>query len=160
MNVATFNENTGYHVILEYDPLENHLRKFSNEIHGKMYQSFEMDRSRLGIDLQETIEFQWIIAEVVCVSLDAMFIENELILCLKILNPINIHLRQIRLQNWDVTELEKLLAQYGHGHSQKYKKIPSLVNVIACKHELLAFKLHATTKWGYKTCRDLWGIIT
>jgi len=31
---------------------------------------------------------------------------------------------------------------------------------MACKHEFLAFKLHATTEWGDKTCRNLWSMVT
>jgi hypothetical protein len=31
---------------------------------------------------------------------------------------------------------------------------------MVCKREFLAFKLQATTKWAYKTCRDLRGMIT
>ena len=49
--------------------------------------------------------------------------------------------RQIRLQNWNVGELKKLLAQYGHDHSQDGLNCSPLMNVIACKHEFLAFKL-------------------
>ena len=41
LNVATFNENISYHIIPEYNPLGGHLRKFSSEIHGKMYHGFE-----------------------------------------------------------------------------------------------------------------------
>jgi len=51
------------------------------------------------------------------------------------------------------TELEKLLAHYGHGRLQEGLKFTSLVNVMACKYEFLPFKLQATTKWGDKTCR-------
>ena len=49
-----------------------------------------------------------------------------------------------------MTELEKLLAYYGHDHSQKCLEITSLVNVITCKHEDLSFKLEATSGWGIR----------
>jgi hypothetical protein len=91
LNVATFNEDTGYHVIPEYGPLGGHLRKLSSEIHGKMYHGFEMDRSRLGVDLEEALEFQHAFAEAVCVGLDARFVDNDLISCFKILNPTYMH---------------------------------------------------------------------
>jgi len=57
LNEATFNKNTSYRVIFYYDPLGGHLRKLSNEIHGKMYHGFEMDRSRLENDLEEILKF-------------------------------------------------------------------------------------------------------
>ena len=57
-------------------------------------------------------------------------------------------------------ELKKLLGHYGYDRSQEGLKFSFLVNVMDCKHEFLAFKLQATTKWGDKTCRDLWDIIT
>jgi len=60
-----------------------------------------------------------------------------------------------------VTELEKFLAYYGHDGLHEGKKVNFLVNVIACKHVFLAFKLQATTKWGIRLVhRDLWGMIT
>jgi hypothetical protein len=100
LNASTFNENTGYHVIPEYGPLGGHLRKLSSEIHGKMYHGFEMDRSRLGDDLEEALKFQHAFAEVVCVGLAARFVDNDLISCFKILNPTNMPSKHIGLQNW------------------------------------------------------------
>ena len=47
----------------------------------------------------------------------------------------------IRLQNCNVSELKKLLAQYGHDRSQDGMNFSPLMNVIACKHGFLAFKL-------------------
>ena len=32
--------------------------------------------------------------------------------------------------------------------------------MMVCKREFLALKLQATTKWGDKSCRDVWGMIT
>ena len=79
LNAATFNESTGYHVIPKYGPLGGHLRKFSSEIHGKIYHGFEMDRSRLGDDLEEALKFQRAFAEAICAGLDAKSIDNDLI---------------------------------------------------------------------------------
>ena len=79
LNATTFTEDISYHVTLEYGPLGGHLKKLSSEIYGKMYHSFEMDWSRLGEDLEEALEFQCAFAKVVCVSLDARFVDNDLI---------------------------------------------------------------------------------
>jgi hypothetical protein len=57
LNADTFNENTSYHVISEYDPLGGHLRKLSSEIYGIMYHGFEIDRFRLKDDLEEALKF-------------------------------------------------------------------------------------------------------
>ena len=64
--------------------------------------------------------------------------------------------RQISLQNWGEIELEKLLAHYGHDHSQEGSKFFPFVDVMASKREFLAFKLQATIEWGDKTYKDLW----
>ena len=59
-----------------------------------------------------------------------------------------------------MTESKKLLTHYVYDCSQEGFIFFSFVNVMACKCEYLAFKLQAITKWGDKTCRDLWGMIT
>ena len=69
---ATFNENIGYHVSPEYGPFGIHLRKLSSEIHEEIYHSFEMDRSRLGDDLQETLKLTYIYKGCMC-SFDTKF---------------------------------------------------------------------------------------
>ena len=97
LNSATFNESIGYHIILEYGLLGGHLRKVSSEIHGKMYDSFKLDRSRLGDDLEEALKFQRAFADVVCAGLDARFMDNDLISYFKILNSTNMPSRQIGL---------------------------------------------------------------
>lgn len=58
-----------------------------------MYHGFEMDRSRLGEDLEETFKFQCAFVEVVCVGLDARFLDNDLILYFIFLNPITMSSR-------------------------------------------------------------------
>ena len=65
LNIATFNEDIGYYDVFEYVPLGGHVRKLSNEIHGKIYHVFEIDRSRLGEDLKEALKCQRTFAEVV-----------------------------------------------------------------------------------------------
>ena len=54
-----------------------------------------MDRSTLRVDLKEALKFQHAFTEDVCASLDARFVDNDLISCLKILNPTNIPSRHI-----------------------------------------------------------------
>jgi hypothetical protein len=106
-----------------------------------MYHGFKMDRSRLGDDLEEALKFQHAFAEAVCVGLAARFVDNDLVLCYKILNPTNMPSKHIGLQNWGVVELEKLLAHYGHDRSEEGSKFPPFVDVMAYKREFLAFKL-------------------
>ena len=117
LNDSIFNENAGYHVIPEYGPLGGHLQKLSSEIHEKMFYGFKMDRSRLVDDFEEALKFQRAFVEAICAGLDVRFVDNDRISCFKILNPTNMPSKQIGLQNMDVTELEKLLAHYGHDRS-------------------------------------------
>lgn len=65
LHVATFNDDIGYHVIHEYSPLGDHLKKLLSEIYGKTYHDFEIDRSRLGVDIHKVHELQCIITEFV-----------------------------------------------------------------------------------------------
>ena len=58
-----------------------------------MFHDFEMDRSRLGDDLEEALKFQCAFAEVVCTCLDAKFVDNDFISCFEILNPTNMPLK-------------------------------------------------------------------
>ena len=84
-----------------------------------------MDRSRLGHDLKETLQFQCAFAEVVCACLDVRFIDNDLISHFKILNHINMPSRQIGLQNWEgMIELEKLLAHWVRSLPRRFKISP------------------------------------
>ena len=51
-----------------------------------IYQGFEMDKSRLGINLEKILEFQHALAKDVCADLDARFVNNDLNSCFKIIN--------------------------------------------------------------------------
>ena len=79
--------------------LRGHLRRLSSESLEKMFHDFEMNRSRLGDDLEEALKFQRAFAESVCAGLDARFVDNDLISCFKILNPTNMPSKHIGLQN-------------------------------------------------------------
>ena len=68
---------------------------------------FELDRSRLGEDLEETFNFQCAFAKVVCTGLDARFTYNDFISYFKILNSTNMSSRQIGFQSWGVTKFKK-----------------------------------------------------
>ena len=160
LNVDVFNESTGYHVLPDYGPHGGYLKRLQSEVRGSMFHSFQMTRSRLGIDLEEALMFQKNFAQVVCSALDARFCDNDLISCFKILNPTNMPSGQVGLQNWCVSELDTLLCHYGVDRSHGSFKLPPLVDQTACKREFLAFKLQCTTEWGDKNFRDLWGMIT
>lgn len=155
LNAATFNEDTSFQILPEYGPDGDHLRKLRSEIRGKMFHSFEMQRSRLGADLEDALAFQKSFAEAVCNGLDAQFTNNDLISCFKILNPTNMPSRQVGLQNWCVTELDSLLSHYGVDRSYGGFSFPPFVDVVVCKREFLAFKLQCTTEWREKNFRDL-----
>jgi hypothetical protein len=105
LNAQTFNEESGYHVLPEYGSFGGLLRKLSSEIRGNMYHGFEIQRSRLEVDLKETLQFQRSFVEVVCDCLQARFTDNDLIFCFKILNPSNMPSKQIGLQSWGIIEL-------------------------------------------------------
>ena len=150
INVDIFNESTGYHVLHDYGPHGGYFKRLQSEVRGSIFHSFQMPRSRLGIDLEEAVMFQKNFAHVVYFALDARFCDNDLISCFKILNPTNISLWQVGLQNWCVSELHTLLCHYGVDRSHGSFKFPPLVDQTTCKREFLAFKLQCTTEWGDK----------
>ena len=106
--------------------LEVILGSFQVKFIKKLCHGIEMDRSKLGEELEGRLEFQRAFAEAVCASLDARFVDNDIILYFKILDLTNMPSKQIGLKNWCVIELEKLLAHFGHDCSQeglKYRVI-------------------------------------
>jgi len=74
-----------------------------------MFHSFQMEQSKLSIDLREALAFQKNFAKVVCIGLDARFKDNDVISYFKILNPTNMPSRHLGLQNWCLSKLETLL---------------------------------------------------
>ncbi len=58
-----------------------------------MFHEFQLERFKLGIDLEEALAFQKSFAKIVCAALDARFRDNDVISCFKILNPTNMPLR-------------------------------------------------------------------
>ena len=94
-----------------------------------------MTRFRIGIDLEKTLMFQKNFAQTVCSVLDARFCDNDLISCFKILNPTNMPLKQVSLQNWCISELDTLLCYYGIDRSHGSFNLPLIVDQTTCKHE-------------------------
>ena len=58
LNDDIFNEFTSYHVFFGYGPHDGYLKILQFVMRGSMFRSFQMTRSRLGIDLEETMMFQ------------------------------------------------------------------------------------------------------
>ena len=95
LNVDVFNDSTGYHVLSDYGSHGGYLKRLQSEVRGFMFHSFQMTRSRIGTDLEETLMFQKNFAQAVCYALDARFCDNDLIFCFKILNPTNMPSGQV-----------------------------------------------------------------
>jgi len=100
-----------------------------------------MQKYRLGTNLGELLDFQRSFVEAVCANLDARFKDNDLISCFKVLNPTNMPLRQVGLQNWFVGELETLLADFNVDYSHVGFSLLALIDIVACKQEFLSFNL-------------------
>jgi len=73
LNTATFNEDTNFHLLLEYSPHRGYLRRLQSKIRGKIFHRFEMQRYKFRIDLEEALDFQRAFAKALCTSLDARF---------------------------------------------------------------------------------------
>ena len=100
LNVDVFNESTGYHVLPNDGPHGGYLKRLQSEVSNSIFHSFQMTRSRHGIDFEGALMFQKIYAQVVCSALNARFCDVDLISCFKILNPNTIMFSwQVGLQN-------------------------------------------------------------
>ena len=58
LNVDVFNDSIGFHVLRDYGPPGGFLKSLQSEVRGSMFHSFQMTRSRLGANLEETLMFQ------------------------------------------------------------------------------------------------------
>ena len=58
LNADVFNDSIGFHVLRDYSPPSEYLKRLQSEVKGSMFHSFQMTRSRLGANLEETLLFQ------------------------------------------------------------------------------------------------------
>jgi hypothetical protein len=66
-------------------------------------------RGPLGHDLESALDFQKTYSEAVCSALEARFVDDDIIDCFKILNPLHMTCKQVGLASWGVVELDSLL---------------------------------------------------
>ena len=159
LNASTFNKETGYHIIPDFGPPGGYLKRLSSEIRGAKYHDILMIRDRTGVDL-EAITFQVCFAEEICKGLENRFKGNDIVSCFKILNPVELPLRQVGMGSWGVLELEKLCNHFGQDLHIDEKKICALINVDATKREFFSYKVQASTEWHDKTFNDVWSMIS
>src|ERR1700737_4539138 len=95
----------------------------SKEIRGFKFYFIDLIWDPLGRDLESALDFQKTYSEAVCSALEARFVDNDIIDCFKILNPLHMPRRQVGLASLGVVELDRLLQQYGE---KKMKKFHSL----------------------------------
>ena len=57
LNASSFNEEIGYHIILDFGPPVGYLKRISSEIRRAKYHDILMIRDRIGTDLEEAINF-------------------------------------------------------------------------------------------------------
>ena len=57
MNECTLNENTSYHVIPSFAPLNRYLMRLSSEIRGAKFHYVDVIRDRTLVDLEEALVF-------------------------------------------------------------------------------------------------------
>jgi len=108
LNTATFNESTGFHVLSEFGPPRDYMKRLQSKIRGSMYHGVEMNRDRIGADLESALNFQKCYAQNVCATLESHFVDNGIIGAFKILNPSNMPTTQVGLGSWGVLELDVL----------------------------------------------------
>lgn len=160
LNVCTFNEDSGYHVIPDFGPEGGYLKRLSSQIRGNWYHGVEMIRDRIGRDLEEALDFQKAYAQAVIDALESRFEDNGIMNAFKVLNPCNMPSKSVGLGSWGVVDLEVLCSHYGKEQELNGKKFSPLINPDAVKREFFSFKIQATTDWMQKNFRDLWSMIS
>lgn len=109
LNQDTFNSSSGYLLLPQFGPPSGYLQRLSSEIRGSKFHSIDLIRDHLGRDLESALEFQKTYSEAVWCALEARFVDNDIISCFKILNPLYMPRRQVGLASWGVVELNMLL---------------------------------------------------
>ncbi len=143
LNASSFNEEIGYHIILDFGPPVGYLKRISSEIRRAKYHDILMIRDRIGTDLEEAITFQVCFAEEIYKGLENRFKDNDIVSCFKILNPVELPSRQVGM---GVLELERLCNHFGKDLQIDEKKICALINVDATKREFFSYKVQASTE--------------
>jgi hypothetical protein len=159
LNLSTFNEETGYHILPEFGPPGGYLRRLSSEIRGAKFHNINLIRNRTGADLEEALAFQTSFAHEVCKALESCFKDNDVISCFKILSPIEMPSRPVGMASWGVIELEKLCTHFGKNRKILDKEYAAMINVDVVRKEFFSFKVQASTEWREKTFTDLWSMI-
>jgi hypothetical protein len=160
LNQDTFNSSSGFPILPQFGPPSGYLQRLSSEIRGSKFHSIDLIRDPLGCDLESALDFQKTYSEAVCSALEARFVDNDIIDCFKILNPLHMPRRQVGLASWGVVELDRLLQQYGVQKMQGDQVLPPLVNATLCKQEFFAFKVQGSTEWMDLTFADVWTSIS
>ena len=73
LNSETFNEQTGYHVILEFGLQRGYLKRLLNKIRGGKFHKVKMIRNRTEQDLMDEVAFQKHFVLAVCNVLEFGF---------------------------------------------------------------------------------------
>ena len=160
MNAHTFNDDAGYHILLDFGPDEGFLKRLPSKICGSKYHDMDMVRDRLGRDLKEVLAFQRYFTEPVIVALEVRFVDNNLMGYFKILSPANMPAKQVGLKSWDVIELQSIVEHYGFDCVIGSKPFHAIVDVVTVKREFLTFKIQVTSEWQKKPFHELWTMVS
>ena len=105
LNAHTFNKDTRYHILPDFDVDGGFLKRLPSEICGSIYHDVDIVCDSLSRDLEEAVAFQNNFIEVVIEALEVRFVDNNLMDSFKILSPTNMLAKQVGLKSWGVTRL-------------------------------------------------------
>ncbi|KAL3688692.1 hypothetical protein R1sor_015001 [Riccia sorocarpa] len=147
-NAFFMNEESGYHMIPDFGPDSGYLKGLSSQMRGNMFHSVELQRCRLGTDLEEAVSFQKNFAEAVANALKERFADNDLVSAFRILSPTQMPTQLVKLREWGQKELDSLCAHFGEPKVLKGESQPPLLRSAAVKTEFYSFKSHAVSEFG------------
>ena len=84
----TFNSSNGFSILPQFGPPYGYLQCLSSETRGYKFHSIDLIRDLLRCDFESILDFQKIYYEADCSVLEAIFVNNDIIDCFKILNPL------------------------------------------------------------------------
>ena len=108
----------------------------------------------------KALAFQTSFAEKVCKGLEARFQDNDVIGCFKILNLCELPSKQVTMENWGITKLEKLCDHFRKENMIWEKEYAITINVDIVRVEFYAYKIYTSTKWCEKSFHDIWSMVS
>ncbi|KAL2651746.1 hypothetical protein R1flu_019874 [Riccia fluitans] len=126
---------------------------------GSKFFSIDIERSRLGSDLEEAIVFQKHFAQACIDALKEKFVDNDVVGAFHILSPSNMPSKMVKLRDWGQGPTEILCEHFGVAKPLSgVLQDPLLSSTLLCT-KFFNFKSHAITTYNDLSFTQLWQLV-